>query len=183
MSIIKEKYHKEAVAKFQEKFGARSAMAVPRITKVVLNAGIGKFLKEKEAIDEILSAIKDISGQKPVMTKAKKSISGFKVRQGQEIGVVVTLRGQRMWNFLDRLVHSAFPRIRDFQGIDTKFFDSQGNFNISIKEHIVFPEIAAENAKNIFGFQVTIVNTAKTKEEGTELFRLLGFPIKKNIQQ
>ena len=111
------------------------------------------------------------------MAKAKKSISGFKVRQGQEIGVMVTLRGRRMWDFLERLVRSALPRIRDFRGIDRKFFDNQGNFNIAIKEHIVFPEIAAENVKNIFSFQMTIVNTAKTKEEGVELFRLLGFPI------
>lgn len=175
---LKEKYNKEAAGKFQEKFGARSAMAVPRITKVVLNVGIGKYLKEKEAIDEIFSAVKDISGQKPVMAKAKKSISGFKIREGQEIGIVVTLRGRRMWDFLERLVQSAFPRIRDFRGIDTRFFDKQGNFNIAIKEHIVFPEIMAENVKNIFSFQVTIVNTAKTKEEGIELFKLLGFPIK-----
>lgn len=178
MSTLKEKYSKEVAKKFQEKFGARSVMAVPGITKVVLNAGIGKYLKEKDAVDEIFSAIKDISGQKPVMAKAKKSISGFKVREGQEVGIVVTLRGQRMWDFLERLVKSAFPRIRDFQGIDTKFFDSQGNFNIALKEHIVFPEIMAENVKNIFGFQVTIVNTAKTKEEGIELLKLLGFPIK-----
>ncbi|HBB36608.1 MAG: 50S ribosomal protein L5 [Candidatus Moranbacteria bacterium GW2011_GWC1_45_18] len=179
MSItLKEKYNKDAAKKFQEKFGARSVMAVPRITKVVINAGIGKFLKEKDAVDEIISAIRDISGQKPVMAKAKKSISGFKVREGQDVGIVVTLRGRRMWDFLERLVKSAFPRIRDFQGIDTKFFDKQGNFNIALKEHFVFPEIMAENVKNIFGFQVTVVNTAKTKEEGIGLLRLLGFPIK-----
>ncbi len=175
---LKEKYHREAVIKFRDKFGVKNVMAVPRITKVVLNAGIGRFLKEKEAVDEIVAAMRDIAGQKPIMAKAKKSISGFKVRQGQEIGVTLTLRGRRMWNFLERLVNVSFPRIRDFQGIEDKYFDGQGNLNMAIKEHIVFPEIAAENVKNIFGFQVTVVNTAKTKEQGIELFKLLGFPIK-----
>jgi large subunit ribosomal protein L5 len=175
---LKEKYSKEVIKKFQEKFGARNIMAVPRITKVVLNVGIGKYLKEKDALDEIVAAVRDISGQKPIMTKAKKSISGFKIRQGQEIGVAVTLRGEKMWDFLEKLVRSTFPRIRDFQGIEEKFFDQQGNLNISLKEQIVFPEIVPENVKNIFGCQVTVVNTAKTREEGIELFRLLGFPIK-----
>jgi len=175
---LKEKYSKEVIKKFQEKFGARNIMAVPRITKVVLNVGIGKYLKEKDALDEIVAAVRDISGQKPIMTKAKKSISGFKIRQGQEIGVAVTLRGGKMWDFLEKLVRSTFPRIRDFQGIEEKFFDQQGNLNIALKEQIVFPEIVPENVKNIFGCQVTVVNTAKTREEGIELFRLLGFPIK-----
>lgn len=178
MDTLKEKYRKEVVVKFQEKFGVKNIMAVPRISKVVLNVGIGKFLKERDAIDEIFSAIRDISGQKPVMTKSKKSISGFKIRQSQEIGIMVTLRGQRMWDFLERFINSALPRVRDFQGIDTNFFDNQGNFNMAVKEHIVFPEIAAENVKNVFGLQVTVVNTAKTKKNGIELFRLLGFPIK-----
>lgn len=177
-SILKQKYDKEIAKVFREKFGAKSVMVAPRIAKVVISAGIGKYLKEKEAVDEIAENLKAISGQKPVFAKAKKSISGFKIRQGQEIGVVVTLRGKRMWHFLERLVHSALPRVRDFRGIDQKNFDEQGNLNISVKEQIVFPEVAAESAKNIFGFQVTIVNTAKTKEEGIELLRLLGFPIK-----
>jgi large subunit ribosomal protein L5 len=177
-SSLKEKFNKEVISKFKEKFSISNAMAVPKITKVILNSGIGKFLKEKEAIDEIVAAIRDITGQKPVLAKAKKSISGFKVRQGQEIGVAVALRGRRMWDFLDRLVYSTFPRVRDFQGISEKCFDSQGNLNVAVKEHIVFPEIAAENVKNVFGLQVTVVSTAKTKEEGIELLRLLGFPIK-----
>lgn len=178
MNALKEKYHKEVTSGFREGFGTSNAMAVPRITKVVINSGIGKFLKEKEAIDEITAAVRDISGQKPVLAKARKSISGFKVRQGQEIGVKVTLRGGRMWDFLERLIHSALPRIRDFRGINRNFFDSQGNFNIAIKEHIVFPEIVAENVKHVFGLQITIVNTARTKEEGIELLKMLGFPIK-----
>src|SRR4030042_59539 len=178
MNALKEKYRKEAARGFQESFGARNVMAVPRITKVVINSGIGKLLKEKEAVDEVTAAVRDISGQKPVLAKAKKSISGFKVRQGQEIGVKVTLRGKRMWDFLERLVHSALPRIRDFRGIDRNFFDSQGNFNMAIKEHFVFPEIVAENVKHVFGLQITIVNTARTREEGIELLKMLGFQIK-----
>jgi large subunit ribosomal protein L5 len=178
MSILKEKYQKEVAPVFREKFGVQNAMAVPRITKVVLNAGIGKYLKEKEAIDEIASALKNISGQQPILVKAKKSISGFKVREGQEVGVKVTLRGERMWSFLDKLVASAFPRVRDFQGIDPKNIDNQGNFNIAIKEHFVFPEISAESVKTIFSFQVTIVNTAENREQGEALFKALGFPIK-----
>jgi len=175
---LKEKYNKEVFKKFQEKFGVKNVMKVPRITKIVLNAGVGKYLKEKDSLEEIVSAIKDISGQKPVMTKARKSISGFKIRKGQEVGVVVTLRGRRMWDFLEKLMRVALPRIRDFRGIKEKSFDQRGNLNIAIKEHIVFPEIMAENVKSIFGFQVTIVNTARSREEGIELFRLLGFPIK-----
>lgn len=177
-STLKQKYDKEVVKAFWEKFGAKSVMAVPRITKVVINAGIGKYLKEKEAIDEIVESLKVISGQKPVFARAKKSISGFKIRQNQEIGVVLTLRGKRMWHFLEKLVHSALPRVRDFRGIDQKNFDKQGNLNMSIKEQIVFPEVVAENVKNVFSFQITVVNTAKSKEEGVELFRMLGFPIK-----
>lgn len=179
-SILKEKYEKEVAPKFREKFGVKNVMAVPKITKVVINSGIGKYLKEKDAVDEIVENLTSISGQKPIRTKAKQSISGFKTRQGQEVGVAVTLRGLRMWHFLERLVYSAFPRVRDFQGIDEKNFDSQGNFNIPMKEQIVFPEISAENVKNIFSFQITIVNTAKSREEGIELFRLLGFPIKED---
>lgn len=178
MGTLKQKYDKEVSKAFQNKFGVKNVMAVPKITKVVINAGIGKYLKEKEAVDEIVENLKIISGQKPVLAKAKKSISGFKIRQGQEIGAVITLRGKRMWHFLEKLVRSALPRVRDFRGIDQKNFDERGNLNIPVKEQIVFPEIAAENVKNIFSFQITVVNTAKSKEEGIELFRMLGFPIK-----
>ncbi len=177
-SLLKEKYEKSVKVELQKKFGFENPMAVPKITKVVINAGIGKYLKEKDAVDEIVASLAVIAAQKPVLTKAKKSISGFKTRQGQEVGVAVTLRGERMWHFLERAIQAAFPRVRDFRGIDRKNFDKQGNLNVPLKEHFVFPEIAAENVKNIFGFQVTIVNTARNKEEGIELFRLLGFPIK-----
>jgi len=177
-SILKEKYDQEIRKAFREKFSLPNAMAVPKITKVVINAGIGKYLKEKEAVDEIVDDLKMICGQKPVLARAKKSISGFKIRQGQEVGVTVTLRGERMWHFLERLIYSAFPRVRDFRGIDQKNFDRQGNLNIPLKEQIVFPEIAAENVKNIFSFQIAVVGTAKDKESGIEFFKMLGFPIK-----
>lgn len=178
MSFLKEKYKKDVTKQFTEKFGARNVMALPRITKITLNSGIGKYLKEKDAVDEIVAAFRDIAGQKPMLAKAKKSISGFKVREGQEVGVVVTLRGERMWHFLERLIHSALPRIRDFRGIDTKNLDAQGNLNVAVKEHFVFPEVVAENVKNIFGIQITVTNTAKTREEGLEFFRMFGFPFK-----
>jgi large subunit ribosomal protein L5 len=177
-SILQKKYNKEIVKVFREKFGAKNDMAVPKILKVVINSGIGKYIKEKEAVDEIVEGIRTISGQKPVLAKAKQSISGFKIRQGQEIGVIVTLRGARMWHFLERLIFSALPRVRDFRGIDPKNIDKQGNLNMAVKEHIVFPEIVPENVKHVFGLQITIVNTAKTEEEGLELFKMLGFPIK-----
>jgi len=178
MANLKEKYNKEVRKGFAEKYGARNVMAVPRISKVVINCGIGKFIKEKDANEEIFQGIKDITGQKPVFAKAKKSISGFKIREGQEVGVTVTLRGEKMWSFLDRLVQVALPRIRDFRGIDTKNFDAAGNLNFAVREQIIFPEISAENVKHIFGFQITIANSAKNKQEGIELFRLLGFPLK-----
>lgn len=176
--MLKEKYNKDIAKIFQEKFGAKNRMAIPKILKVVINTGIGKYLKEKEAVDEIADSIRTISGQKPVLAKAKKSVSGFKIRQGQEVGVAVTLRGARMWHFLERLIFSALPRVRDFRGIDPKNIDKQGNLNMAIKEHIVFPEIVPEKVKNVFSLQVTVVNTAKTYEEGLVLYRALGFPFK-----
>lgn len=179
-SFLKEKYSKEVIPALKEKFGAKNTMAVPKILKVSLNSGIGKYLKEKEATDEIVQNLKNISSQKPVFTKSKKSISGFKVRQGQEVGIAVTLRGERMWNFLERLVASALPRVRDFRGIDPKNIDQSGNLNLAVKEQIVFPEIVPEGVKTIFSFQISVVTSAKTKEKGLELFKLLGFPIKQD---
>jgi large subunit ribosomal protein L5 len=176
-SVLKEKYNKVIAKEFIEKFGVKNIMAVPKITKVVINTGIGKYVKEKDAVDEIFDNLKVISGQKPVLTKAKQSISGFKTRQGQAVGVTVTLRGERMWHFLERLVYSAFPRVRDFRGIDRKNFDKQGNLNIPLKEQIVFPEIVPENVKNIFSFQITVVNTASSREEGIEFMKMMGFPL------
>ena len=180
MKIIptKEKYIKTVATEMKKKFGYKSIMAVPQIKKVIVNVGIGKIVKENDKIEEVVNAITAITGQKPVKTKAKKAISGFKIREGMEVGVKVTLRGARMWNFIDRLVSATLPRTRDFQGINRKAVDQRGSINIGIKEHTIFPEISPERVKYIFGMQVTISTNARSQEEGLELFKLLGFPIK-----
>jgi len=178
MKNFKEKYNKEVVSEMKKKFGFKNNLQVPVIEKVVVNAGIGKYIKDANMVKEAAQAIESITGQKPVLTKSRKSIAGFKIREGLEVGVKVTLRGRRKWDFVDRLVGASIPRIRDFQGIKETSVDTSGNLNIGIKEHTVFPEILPENVKNIMSLQVTVVTTAKNKEEGIELFRLLGFPIK-----
>jgi large subunit ribosomal protein L5 len=174
----KEKYTKIAVAEMKKKFSYKSVMAVPRIQKVVVNVGIGKIVKENDKIEEIVSALTAITGQKPVKTKAKKAISGFKIREGMEIGVKVTLRGARMWQFIDRVVSATLPRTRDFQGINRKAVDTGGNLNIGLKEHMIFPEISPEKVRHAFGMQITVSTNAGTQAEGLELFKLLGFPLK-----
>ena len=180
MNIIpaKDKYIKTVAAEMKNKFGYKNVMAVPRIKKVIVNVGIGKIVKENDKVEEVVNSITAITGQKPVKTKARKAISGFKVREGMEIGVKVTLRGKRMWQFIDRLVSATLPRTRDFQGINRKAVDQGGSLNIGIKEHMIFPEISPERVKHTFGMQVTVSTDAKTQEEGLELFKLLGFPIK-----
>ena len=174
----KDKYIKIAVAEMKNKFSYKSVMAVPRIQKVVVNVGIGKIVKENDKIEEIVSALTAITGQKPVKTKAKKAISGFKIREGMEIGVKVTLRGARMWQFIDRVVSATLPRTRDFQGLNRKAVDTGGNLNIGLKEHVIFPEISPERVKHAFGMQITVSTNAHSQAEGLELFKLLGFPIK-----
>lgn len=175
---VKDKYIKTVAAEMKKKFGYKNVMAVPQIKKVIVNVGIGKIVKENDKIEEVVNSITAITGQKPVKTKAKKAISGFKVREGMEIGVKVTLRGKRMWQFIDRLVSATLPRTRDFQGINRKAVDQGGSLNLGIKEHMIFPEISPERVKHTFGLQVTVSTDAKTQEEGLELFKLLGFPIK-----
>lgn len=175
---LKNKYDKDVRLALKDKFGYRNVMAVPKIQKVIVNSGTGKFIKEEARISEIFDSITEITGQKPLRAAAKRAIAGFKLRQGQEIGVKVTLRKKRMWDFLDRLVSAALPRIRDFQGIGAKSVDDGGNLNIGIKEHSVFPEVVPEKVKNIFGLQVIVVTNAKSREEARELFKLLGFPIR-----
>ena len=174
----KEKYIKTAAAEMQKKFSYKSVMAVPRIQKVTVNVGIGKLVKENDKIEEIVSALTAITGQKPVKTKAKKAISGFKLREGMEIGVKVTLRGARMWQFIDRVVSATLPRTRDFQGINRKAVDKGGNLNIGIREHMIFPEISPEKVRHAFGMQITVSTNATSQAEGLELFKLLGFPLK-----
>lgn len=167
-----------------EKFGYKNKMAVPKIEKVVVNIGFGRLVsgktsKEKEEIiKSILEDLTLITGQKPILTKAKKSISSFKVRKGDPIGAKVTLRKKMMYDFLERLIHIVLPRSRDFRGIETSSFDKKGNLTIGIKEHIAFPEVSPEKTRNIFSLEVTITINAKKREEGIELLKLLGFPIK-----
>lgn len=179
MMLIKEKYNKEAIAEMKKQFGFTNVFQVPKIEKVVVNVGIGRFIKDSALVKEVFNSLIVITGQKPVMTKSKKSIAGFKTREGLEIGIKVTLRGKRKWEFLDKLVGSAIPRIRDFHGLKISSVDSAGNLNIGIKDHLIFPEISPEQVKVSFGMQVNITTNAKNQEQGLALFRLLGFPIEK----
>jgi len=184
MMKLQEKYKKEVVPAMMKKFNYKSPMAVPKIEKVVINTGFGrqvaqKAKQEREKIyQDILNDLALVCGQRPVLTLARKSVSGFKIRKGMPIGAKVTLRRKKMYDFLDRLIHIALPRTRDFKGIDPRSIDKQGNLTIGVKEHIVFPEVASESVGRIFGFEITIVTNAKTREEAEELFRLLGFPLK-----
>ena len=176
--MILEKYKKEVIPTMKEKFGYQNDLAVPRIIKVAVNIGIGKALKDKKMQETISKDLAMITGQKPVPCLAKGAISGFKIRKGMKVGLKTTLRGKKMYEFLDRLVGATIPRIRDFRGLLEKSIDKEGNLTIGIKEHIVFPEIAHEDIGLIFGLEVTVVTNAKKRKEAIELFKLLGFPIK-----
>jgi len=178
MFRLQEKYKREVIPAMKKKFGYQNDFAVPRIEKVVINIGTGKVISDAKGFDKVLKDLAAISGQAPVITKAKKSISSFKVREGMTVGAMVTLRKGRMYEFLDRLISVSLPRVRDFRGLDKKSFDGKGNLTIGLKEHIVFPEISSEDVKSIFGLEVSIITTAKTDEEGEKLLKLLGFPIK-----
>jgi large subunit ribosomal protein L5 len=180
---LQEKYKKEVIPKMIGKFSYKNKMAVPKIGKVTINTGFGRLVsgkasdEQKKICEAILNDLNLISSQRAILTKAKKAVSAFKIRENQIIGAKVTLRKKRMYDFLERLIYIALPRSRDFQGIDEKSFDKKGNLTIGIKEHICFPEISPERVKNIFGLEITVVTNAKSKEEGLELLRLIGFPI------
>ncbi len=176
---LHEKYNKEIKGAMQKKFGYRNTMATPKIVKVSINVGVGRNTKDKAFVDSVAGTLTRITGQKPIMTKARKSISAFKVREGQIVGVVATLRGERMYDFLDKLINVTFPRVRDFRGISEKIIDKTGNISIGFKEHLPFPEVKADEVDNVHGLQITISTTAKSREEGLELFRMFGFPFKK----
>jgi large subunit ribosomal protein L5 len=184
MESLRDKYKKEVIPAMMQKFGYKNPMAVPCIKKVVLNSSFGKDAvsktgSEREKIQKlIMQDLSLIAGQKTNLVKSKKSIAGFKLREGLEIAAVVTLRKGRMWDFLERLIYLSFPRSRDFKGIDSKSIDKRGNLSVGFKEHIMFPEIFTEKEKTIFGLEVTVVTNAKSKEEGLELYKLLGFPIR-----
>ena len=174
-----EKYKKEVIPALVKELGYKNIMQAPKITRVVVNAGIGRFIKEAGYIENVEKNLNRITGQKPVRTVAKKAISNFKIRAGQEIGVMVTLRGPRMYHFLEKLLTVTFPRVRDFHGISDQSFDGQGNYTIGFKENIAFPEVKTEEADKIHGLQIIINTTAKNRKEGRALFAKLGFPFTK----
>ena len=174
---LKEKYTKEVVPALQQKFQYKSIMQVPKIEKICINKGIGAAVADKKMIDVGLEEISSITGQKAVPTRSKKDISNFKLRKDQAIGVRVTLRGSRMYEFLDRLVNVALPRVRDFKGISDKGFDGRGNYTMGVKEQIIFPEISIDKVSKINGMDITFVTTAQTDEESYELLKAFGMPL------
>lgn len=177
---LKEKYKKEIIIALKEKFSYRNILQVPRVEKVVINVGFGKKAKEKESTESVEKTLRLITGQKPVLTKSKKSISAFKIREGMVIGAMVTLRGQRMYDFLEKLINITFPRVKDFRGINPKSVDRTGNLTVGFKENSSFPEVKVEDLNNLHGLEISVKTTAKNHEEGLEFLSLLGFPFKKN---
>ena len=178
MLRLKEKYEKEVVKSMMEKFNYKNVMEVPKLEKVVINMGLGEAAQNPKVIDFAVNDLMTITGQRPVVTKAKKSIAGFKLRKGMSIGAKVTLRGKRMWNFVDKLINVALPRVRDFRGVSQKSFDGRGNYNLGVKEQLIFPEIDYDKIDKVRGMDICIVTTAKTDEEARELLKLLGMPFK-----
>jgi large subunit ribosomal protein L5 len=179
MERLKDSYKKKVVPKLQEQFGYRNAMEVPRLDKAVLNIGVGEATGNAKAIEAAVSDLAAISGQKPVVRKARKSIANFKLREGMPIGVSVTLRRDRMWELLERFIHAAVPRIRDFRGLSPKGFDGRGNYTVGIREQIIFPEINYDKIDKIRGMNLTIVTTAKSDPEALALLSELGMPFRK----
>ena len=173
---IKEKYLNEAVPALQQKFGYQNPMQIPRLSKIVINMGLGDCKDNPKAMDTAVKELATISGQKPVVTKARKSIANFKVREGMSVGAKVTLRGSRMEEFMDKLVNIALPRVRDFRGVSAKAFDGRGNYALAIREQLLFPEIEYDKVEKIRGMEMIFVTTAQTDEECKELLRLLGIP-------
>ena len=175
---LKEQYQEEIVPALMKEFEFKSVMQVPRLTKIVVNIGLGEALDNAKAIEFATNDITAITGQRPVVTKAKKSIASFKLREGRSIGVKVTLRGERMWAFLTRLVHVALPRTRDFQGVSPDSFDGHGNYTLGLHEQLIFPEVDYDQIDKIRGMEVSIVTTARSDEEGRRLLALLGMPFR-----
>ncbi len=173
---LHDRYVNEAVPALKQKFGYKNPMEVPRLEKVIINMGLGDCKDNSKALEAAVAELTQISGQKPLVTKAKKSVANFKVREGQNVGAKVTLRGDRMEEFMDKLVSIALPRVRDFRGVSTKAFDGRGNYALGIKEQLIFPEIEYDKVEKIRGMEMIFVTTAKTDEEAKELLRLLGMP-------
>ncbi len=179
MNRLQERYRQEVVPAMMRTFRYRNVMQVPRIEKVVVNIGLGEALDNPKALEFASADLMAITGQKPVLTKARRSIAAFKLREGRLIGAKVTLRGERMWGFLDRLMNIALPRVRDFRGVSPHAFDGRGNYTLGIREQLIFPEIQYDKIDKVRGLEVTIVTTAKTDEEGRMLLKLLGMPFRK----
>lgn len=177
---LKQRYREEIVPELMKEFGYRNVMQVPRVEKVVVNVGLGEAVQNARALDACVQDIAAITGQKPVITRAKRSISNFKIREGVPIGVMATIRGDRMYEFLDRLINVALPRIRDFHGVPAEAFDGRGNYALGIREQLIFPEIDYDKIDRIRGLQVIIVTTARTDEEGKRLLQLMGMPFSRN---
>lgn len=178
MLTIVERYKKEVIPEMKKIFGYKNDLAVPRLVKAVINVGVGRALKDDKFLDHATDTLVRITGQKPVMTKAKKSISAFKIRAGMVVGLKVNLRGRQMYNFIDKLINITLPRVRDFRGLEARSVDNRGNLTIGFPEHLVFPEIKSDEVERLHGLEVVIDTNAKSHQEGLILFKLLGFPIK-----
>ena len=176
MARLQERYQSEIKGKMQEKFQYKNVMDIPYLHKVVINMGLGEAIQNPKALDAAVADLTAISGQKPIITKAKKSIAAFKLRQGMNIGCKVTLRGERMYEFADKLVSIVLPRVRDFRGVSNKAFDGRGNYSLGVREQLIFPEIEYDKVEKIRGMEMVFVTTAKTDEEARELLRLMGMP-------
>ena len=180
MPVLKQRYREDAVPQLVDEFRYGNRMQVPGVQKVVLNVGVGEALDNPKALDSAMDDIRTITGQQPVITRARKSIANFKLREGRAIGVKVTLRGERMWAFLDRFINIALPRVRDFRGVSPDQFDGRGNYTIGLREQLIFPEIHYDRIDKVRGMEITIVTTARSDEEGRRLLRLLGMPFQEN---
>lgn len=179
MNILKERYQKEISPALMKALGLTNIMQIPRITKVVINIGLGEAMDNPKALDAAVIDLTTITGQKPVVTKARKSIANFKLREGRAIGTAVTLRGDRMWAFLDRLMNIVLPRVRDFRGVSPNSFDGRGNYTLGLREQIIFPEIEYDKVDKVRGLEITIVTSATTDEQAAALLQLLGMPFRK----
>lgn len=183
MARLREEYDKKIRKDLMKELGYSNVMEVPTLSKIVINVGAGAALKEAEALEDIVGIVKQISGQSPVINKARKAVSAFKVREGMEIGVSTTLRGNRMWEFFDKLVNVVFPRTKDFRGLEVSAFDGSGNYSIGIEDHTVFPEIDANNIRKVRSLEVTLVTTAKDDKSGKAFLDKFGFPFKKDVNR
>lgn len=179
-TTLQETYNAKIVAKLKEQFGYQNIHQVPKVSKIIINRGLGEASQNAKALESSIKELATITGQKPVVTRAKKAIASFKIRKGMPVGVMVTLRGDRMYAFLERLIHLALPRIRDFRGISTKSFDGRGNYSLGVREQLIFPEIDYDAIDQIRGLDISIVTTANTDEEGRALLQEMGMPFRKN---